>query len=1064
MKACLRRAAAWLLLWACATGSAGAQLPEAFRFTTVDGLPSNAVHQVVEDRHGYLWFATDDGLARFDGRHFRVWRREQGLVDNQLLALALDAHDQLWMGSGHGVVMRLSADRTRIDAFGGNRHPGLAGAAISVLRADPQGGVWFGARGAGLFRLDPQQRLRQYLPTLRGDGVPAGDVEHLVHDGHGGLWVGTTQGLARWHDGRFHRPAVDALATAAITGMGVDAGGGPWVSSAAGRWRGQAGARMQAVATHDRARLLGIGRDDAQWWADAGQVWRQPSGSGAAAPIGLASAGGGAMPRLRRVFEDRQGGAWLLGTHLGVWRLPPLWQQFGTRPAPQQQPGLDGFMPAAERSSAELRCADDRYWRIHDGRLERRGADRRRVARWPLAGAHGAPLQGAVSLHCARDGGVWLAGAAGLKHWQGARFVTVPGAPSDITALHVDPAGGLWIAAAGAVHRYRWQHGTLQLRLRLDERDGLPPVPLHALATDAGGVLWATSGTGLLRMAPARREVRLYGRDDGVPDAVLHARLQADGATMLAVGRDGTAVAFDTARLARPMTSPALVIERVQLRRDGHLLSVPPLGPLRLHAGDRDIQITARVLSAHLDPRQQYRFRLRDGGQDWSQTRSRGTIGFPRLPPGQHVLQYQERGGDGRWSAMQELVLQVQRSHWQHPGIRAARMAALLALLLVMGWGVGRSVARFRARRAVAQQHRWAQQSADAKADYLATFGHEIRTPLTGVLGMSELLLASALTPQERRHVERIQRGGRQLLAIVDDALEDARLQAGRVPLQQTCFDLAMVLQRWRQRTQLALCGQGSSLAVCLHLPGAARVGGDPYRLQQLLEALIDGLHGALSACRIALEVGWLPGRSGMLLDLQASPAAGLPLPADAVMRAALERAQACAGALDGQLRLMPRSGTGWHLVLRLPLAPATDGEGEGHAVGGGAVAAGESRVAWRVLLVEDDPLVAQVHAGLLGARGAQVVCAAHALAALAELAAAPFDVLLLDLDLPGVDGWQLLEMLRAQGCAVPVLILTARREPGLAGRAAAAGAAGVLHKPTHGDQLHASVHAVLPD
>ena len=107
-----RRILAALLLLVCTGGIARAQLPEAFRFTTVDGLPSNAVHQVVEDRNGYLWFATDDGLARFDGRHFRIWRREQGLVDNQLLTLALDEHDRLWMGTGQGVVMRLSADRT----------------------------------------------------------------------------------------------------------------------------------------------------------------------------------------------------------------------------------------------------------------------------------------------------------------------------------------------------------------------------------------------------------------------------------------------------------------------------------------------------------------------------------------------------------------------------------------------------------------------------------------------------------------------------------------------------------------------------------------------------------------------------------------------------------------------------------------------------------------------------------------------------------------------------------------------------------------------------------------
>jgi DNA-binding response OmpR family regulator len=113
-----------------------------------------------------------------------------------------------------------------------------------------------------------------------------------------------------------------------------------------------------------------------------------------------------------------------------------------------------------------------------------------------------------------------------------------------------------------------------------------------------------------------------------------------------------------------------------------------------------------------------------------------------------------------------------------------------------------------------------------------------------------------------------------------------------------------------------------------------------------------------------------------------------------------------------------------------------------------------------RVLLVEDEPLVADVHAALLTAGGATVVTAAHALAALGELVVAPFDVVLLDLDLPGVDGWQLLDMLRTQGCPAPVVVLTARRDPDLARRSAAAGAAGWLHKPASGEQLLAAVRA----
>ena len=1047
----------WLLLAVCAPAMALAQPPQATRFSTADGLPSNAAYQLVEDRHGYLWFATDDGLARFDGRHFRVWRREQGLVDNQLRALAVDDHDQLWMGTRQGAVMRMSADRSRIDHVGGVRDNGLADAAIRVLLPDPDGGVWFGARGAGLLRLEPPHRLRQYLPTLQGDGVPAGDVEHLLRDAEGGLWIGTTHGLARWHGGRFHRPTAPRLADASISGLSLDGAGVLWISSAAGRWRGHGGERVQEVRAHAEDRLLGIGGDDAHWLADARQVWRQPVG-GAAAVVTLAVDDPRDCPHLRRVVEDRHGAAWLLGTHAGIWRLPPLWQHFRAQPAPRHQAGLDGYLVASGRSSAELTCAQGRYWRIHDGMLERGGVDRRRRARWPLTRI-GVNDGGPLSLHCAPDGGVWLGSAQGVVRWTGARFEPLPGAPRDVTALHVDGAGGLWMAAAGGIHHHAGPSRLSSPTLQLGPTDGMPPLQVQSLASDADGVVWATVADGLLRMVPARREIRSYSRDDGIPEALLQGRLQAQGDTMLAVGRDGQAVAFAPSQLARPVPPPALVIERVQVRRGDALVSLPPLAPLTLLATDRDLQITARVLSAQLDPHQQYRFRWRDGDAGWSRTRNRGTVGFPRLDAGLHVLQYQQRGSDGHWSALQELPLQVQRGRWQHPAAHAIRLASLAMLLGVMVWAVRRSIGRRRAQRGWGRHHHRTRQSAAAKADYLATFGHEVRTPLTGVLGMSELLLASALAPRQRRRLRRIQRGGRQLLAIVDQALDDARMEAGRLPLQPGRFDLLALLHAWGQRMQLDRCGQGSSAAICLHLPGATWVEGDAARVRQLLQALVEGVSDALPACRLVIQVGWLPGRSGVLLDLHALPLTGMPVPAEPVVRAALRRALACARALHGRLWLAPRCATGWRLGMHLPLLLSADCAG---AVAEGADVPRSGRGDRPLLLIEHDPVQAGIHAARLAACGVQVVIAAHALAALAALATTRFEVVLLDLDLPGVDGWHLLQLLRAQGCAAPVVMLDAGGEHDLAARARAAGAIATLRTPADAGQLHAAVRAAL--
>lgn len=1051
-------AALVLLAWLALPAAAG--LPEAARFTTADGLPSNAVHQVIQDRQGYLWFATDDGLARFDGRQFRLWRREEGLADNLVLSLAVDNQDQLWMGTGFGTLMRMSADRSRIDRFGGAAHPTLAGVPISAVLPDADGGVWFGTRGAGLFRFDRQQRLRQFLPTLRDDGVPAGEVRYLLDDGRGVIWVGTSHGLACWQAGRFHRPPDPHLAHATVTGLRQDAAGEVWASSTLGHWRGLTCTTLQAVPMPAQRRLLGIGGDGAHWLTEAGRVWRQPAAGGSATPVSLAAAGRGAAPSLHVAFEDRDGGAWLLGRHLGMWRLPPRWAQFTRRPAPVQRQALEGFLPASTRASDELACADGRYWRFHDGMLERRGPARRREVRWALQEATAAPLRGPLSLHCAADGGVWLGSHTGLMRWDGVQLQTVVGAPAQISALHVAADGQLWIASAGTLQRYHWEDGRLRRGLHLDHRDGVPARTVHALATDAAGVLWGSSSDGLLRVAPRQRQVRVFTRDDGVPAAVLQARLQAEGRHMLAIDAEG-AIAFEPGPFARPPSASALVIERVQLRRDRRLLSLPPAATLQLHADDREIQITARVLSAQLDPRQQYRFRLRDDAPGWRRTRSRGTVAFAQLSPGQHLLEYQERSGEGRWSASQTLVLDVQPDGWRqrHPWVApAAAGIALIGLLAGMGW---RALRRSRARRAAARRHTGTQQSAQAKAHYLATFGHEVRTPLTGVLGMTELLLASPLDAQQRQRLQWIDQGGRQLLAIVNQALDDARMEAGRLPLQCADVELVAVLQRWRHGAQLDLCARGCSLAACVDLPGDARRHTDPQRLQQLLQRVLDTMVQTLRVCRISVCVHWLPGRSGVRVDMAAFATPTTPLPAGVLSNEALQPAQACARALGADLRWIEAdSGCRWQVVLSVPMATGTAGSTCTHEPQHPAADGVPGNHAPQVLLVEDEPLVAEVHAGLLAAAGMQGVTAAHALAALSELAMARFDVVLLDLDLPGVDGWQLLAMLRAQGSPVPVVVVTARRDLDLAARAAAAGAAGVLHKPASGEQLLAAVRA----
>ena len=103
----------WLYLGACLPVHAGLpETPQPQQLTVADGLPSNRINDIDEDAYGYLWIATSDGLARYDGIGFQVWRVGQGLRDNNIWAVHVDARNRVWIGTGNAGLAMLDVDRS----------------------------------------------------------------------------------------------------------------------------------------------------------------------------------------------------------------------------------------------------------------------------------------------------------------------------------------------------------------------------------------------------------------------------------------------------------------------------------------------------------------------------------------------------------------------------------------------------------------------------------------------------------------------------------------------------------------------------------------------------------------------------------------------------------------------------------------------------------------------------------------------------------------------------------------------------------------------------------------
>src|SRR5690554_329272 len=187
-----------LVMATAATARAGLpETPRLRQLTVGDGLPSNVIHALAEDRDGLLWIGTGDGLARYDGVGFRIWRREDGLPANIVSDLHVDEDNRLWVAITDGLAV-LDREHGRFHLRDAGS-PEEGGSIVWSVTGTDDGAVWFGTGGSGLYRIDADGSVRRFMPDPDDPAsLPSAAVPFLETAADGTLWVGTRAGVARW--------------------------------------------------------------------------------------------------------------------------------------------------------------------------------------------------------------------------------------------------------------------------------------------------------------------------------------------------------------------------------------------------------------------------------------------------------------------------------------------------------------------------------------------------------------------------------------------------------------------------------------------------------------------------------------------------------------------------------------------------------------------------------------------------------------------------------------------------------------------------------------------------
>jgi len=414
--------------------------------------------------------------------------------------------------------------------------------------------------------------------------------------------------------------------------------------------------------------------------------------------------------------------------------------------------------------------------------------------------------------------------------------------------------------------------------------------------------------------------------------------------------------------------------------------------------------------------------------------------------------------------------------------------------------GVGFDVTEIKvAQQSLAALLEAAQAAVRTRNEFLANMSHEIRTPINGIMGMTLLALQTELNAEQTAYLQTVSGSADSLLEIVNDILDFSKIEAHKLELDMVEFDPRQCIEEAMR--QLAVRAREKGLEIASHVVSGLpeRLVGDPRRLRQVLMQVVGNAIKFTEAGEIALRV-----EAALRVEEEAGPADQIRLHfevRDTGIGISHEKQETIFAAFhqaDGS-STRKYGGTGLGLAIASRLVQLMGGRlsveselgvgstfhftvGFGAAVAPSAVAAAGAAAigrleqaaadavpprVLRILLAEDNPVNRKVAVGLLQKRGHCVHTAENGLEALRALETGAFDVVLMDIQMPEMDGLQtamaIREMERASGAHLPIVAMTAHALKGDREICLAAGMDAYITKPIMPKELFATLQDVVP-
>jgi signal transduction histidine kinase/ligand-binding sensor domain-containing protein/ActR/RegA family two-component response regulator len=1053
---------------------------ETVRLTRQDGLPDETVTSIAGDRNGAVWVVTQGGLATIKAGRLVSQLKDSNTVIHDARCVLSDHNGALWIGTKHSGLYRW----TQSSLLHFDSRDGLSSNSVSALFEDRSGALWVGSLDNGVSRY--QDGTWQSLTSQ--NGFPGGGVWTILGDATGAIWLGGTEtGLTTLRRGAITPYGkAEGLSSDTILGLHVDSKNRVWVSSDGGLDVWDHEKNVETYTTKDGLpdKLVFSTAED-----ENGTIW-------AGTRRGLAWLEGGRFNTLKipaapafesavlAVQSSRNGGIWAAG------RGTLVYLQNGSIRIYSREDGIPdkAILCLFEDHANTLWLGTDGggLLRLRDGR----------VTQW--TSNDGLTSDTVFSILGDRDGTLWLGTrGGGLVRLAKGGFVAITPdsglSDDDIFSIVDDDAGRLWFSSNRGI--------------------------FYTTRSEAQAV--ANGERSTLNSV-------LYGITDGMRTRECNGGFQGTGLrtgqgdlwfpTMKGVAR------FLPAKLTEHNPPPAVVIEQVQAG-DGRIVDKDQS---ELPVGIRNFEV--RFISPELkDPDLvRYKYILQGFDTTWSRADKRRPATYTNVPPGEYTFRVIAclNGACTSSASTRKLIFPAvwYETRWFYA------TAALLFVVVVLGTSkLHFRQVRARERklqlmvddrtRQLRESHEQLETRVDertrelslanqslqdeivvrrtaevkaaaasrAKSEFLTNMSHELRTPMNGVIGMTNLALGLSTDNAQREYLELASQSADHLLSVVNDILDFSKIEAGKLLLEELDFDLVELTQKLvRTLEPLAV---KKSIALRLELaPGMPRlVRGDPTRLRQVLFNLLGNAIKFTAAGSVVLSV-----------DTQGADGISFRVSDTGIGIAKHKQASIFESFVQGDGSTARKfGGTGLGLAISDRLVRLMGGvihieseEGKGSTFSFGvrlpcvstlsrpeAAQTGRSEPGplsssrrpgrqLRILVAEDNAVNRRLAKALLAKAGYLVTVVEDGGSAIQAFGQSEYDLILMDIQMPGVDGLEATAAIRTQeagGRRTPIIALTAHAMEGDRELCVAAGMDDYLTKPLDAARLATAVSALLP-